>query len=93
MLFRSVRHLRLEGLAITILVGLRQRRLQVPVARRDEVEALLLAPDQHAHGDRLQDRKSVVEGKSVDLGGRRIIKKKTRSEAAHPIRKRCQSCR
>ena len=25
----------------------------------------------------LRDRKSVVEGKSVDLGGRRIIKKKT----------------
>ena len=25
------------------------------------------------------DRKSVVEGKSVDLGGRRIIKKKTNS--------------
>src|SRR3712207_9067346 len=25
-----------------------------------------------------QDRKSVVEGKSVDLGGRRIIKKKKR---------------
>ena len=24
-----------------------------------------------------QDRKSVVQGKSVDLGGRRIIKKKT----------------
>src|SRR2546426_9464100 len=27
---------------------------------------------------RLRDRKSVVEGKSVDLGGRRIIKKKKR---------------
>src|SRR3989442_15371091 len=27
----------------------------------------------------LLDRKSVVEGKSVDLGGRRIIKKKKRS--------------
>src|SRR2546430_15700834 len=26
---------------------------------------------------RTQDRKSVVEGKSVDLGGRRIIKKKS----------------
>src|SRR3712207_9296988 len=26
-----------------------------------------------------RDRKSVVEGKSVDLGGRRIIKKKTQS--------------
>ena len=28
----------------------------------------------------LLDRKSVVEGKSVDLGGRRIIKKKKRLE-------------
>src|SRR2546430_17449197 len=27
-----------------------------------------------------QDRKSVVEGKSVDLGGRRIIKKKKKQE-------------
>src|SRR5690606_42101569 len=26
--------------------------------------------------DRLLDRKSVVEGKSVDVGGRRIVKKK-----------------
>ena len=29
------------------------------------------------------DRKSVVEGKSVDLGGRRIIKKKTIEEIVH----------
>ncbi len=28
----------------------------------------------------LQDRKSVVQGKSVDLGGRRIIKKKKKKE-------------
>src|SRR3712207_9305003 len=28
-----------------------------------------------------QDRKSVVKGKSVDLGGRRIIKKKTRPDS------------
>ncbi len=28
----------------------------------------------------ITDRKSVVQGKSVDLGGRRIIKKKKRSE-------------
>src|ERR1041385_8782676 len=28
-----------------------------------------------------QDRKSVVEGKRVDFGGRRIIKKKKRSES------------
>src|SRR5260370_38034988 len=30
-----------------------------------------------APGPHAPDRKSVVEGKSVDLGGRRIIKKKT----------------
>src|SRR2546425_9873383 len=29
---------------------------------------------------RMKDRKSVVEGKSVDLGGRRIIKKKKNKE-------------
>ena len=28
--------------------------------------------------DSMEDRKSVVQGKSVDLGGRRIIKKKKR---------------
>ena len=33
----------------------------------------------------LQDRKSVVQGKSVDLGGRRIIKKKTTS-TVYPCR-------
>ena len=33
-----------------------------------------------------QDRKSVVQGKSVDLGGRRITKKKT--EKASPCRRR-----
>src|SRR6201994_5149025 len=31
-----------------------------------------------ARGDEAPDRKSVVSGKSVDLGGRRIIKKKKR---------------
>ena len=30
-----------------------------------------------------RDRKSVVQGKSVDLGGRRIIKKKMRIDAEH----------
>src|SRR2546425_12623261 len=32
----------------------------------------------------MPDRKSVVQGKSVDLGGRRIIKKKKRTPAAGP---------
>ena len=32
----------------------------------------------------LADRKSVVEGKSVDLGGRRIIKKKKKTQNKHP---------
>src|SRR5260221_13496570 len=31
-------------------------------------------------GERDRDRKSVVEGKSVDLGGRRIIKKKKKKK-------------
>src|SRR5215213_11245556 len=34
----------------------------------------------HAEGDRGADRKSVVKGKSVDLGGRRIIKKKKKKK-------------
>src|SRR2546430_837196 len=33
----------------------------------------------------LIDRKSVVEGKSVDLGGRRIIKKKDAGKRAVPV--------
>src|SRR5256885_15170744 len=33
-----------------------------------------------------QDRKSVVQGKSVDLGGRRIIKKKTHLPPPSPPR-------
>src|SRR5476651_2873999 len=43
----------------------------------------LLATNTIAQGDTrevgLEDRKSVVYGKSVDLGGRRIIKKKKKS--------------
>src|SRR2546430_7885100 len=35
-----------------------------------------------------EDRKSVVEGKSVDLGGRRIIKKKNRAGGCGPSRSR-----
>ena len=36
---------------------------------------------QHPSAKRLlEDRKSVVQGKSVDLGGRRIIKKKNNQE-------------
>ena len=31
-----------------------------------------------------KDRKSVVQGKSVDLGGRRIIKKKTNNKKTRP---------
>src|SRR3712207_9475260 len=34
----------------------------------------------------LGDRKSVVEGKSVDLGGRRIFKKKTKSMVGDYVR-------
>ena len=43
-----------------------------PKNRRGRVAAMLSWDDNN-----VIDRKSVVEGKSVDLGGRRIIKKKT----------------
>ena len=33
------------------------------------------------------DRKSVVQGKSVDLGGRRIIKKKKKTKIEEKIKK------
>src|SRR2546425_12491002 len=41
----------------------------------DRIAAYRRSWEQHG-----QDRKSVVEGKSVDLGGRRIIKKKKRRQ-------------
>ncbi len=37
---------------------------------------------------KLIDRKSVVQGKSVDLGGRRIIKKKKEKKKEKKIKKR-----
>ena len=37
-----------------------------------------------------KDRKSVVQGKSVDLGGRRIIKKKNFFQAEDGIRDVCR---
>src|ERR1035437_5457794 len=43
-------------------------------------------PHRHARrapGFSITDRKSVVEGKSVDLGGRRIIKKKKTKKESH----------
>ena len=33
----------------------------------------------------IEDRKSVVQGKSVDLGGRRIIKKKKKKETRQQL--------
>src|SRR2546428_3529066 len=46
------------------------------------VLASSVSGDRHdlARGGVNQDRKSVVEGKSVDLGGRRIIKKKKKNK-------------
>ena len=38
--------------------------------------------------DNYLDRKSVVQGKSVDLGGRRIIKKKKRKKKKEKKRKK-----
>src|SRR3712207_9488157 len=50
-----------------------ERRERLAVLRRVAVARLAVGQVQHR---RREDRKSVVEGKSVDLGGRRIIKKK-----------------
>src|SRR3712207_9536553 len=51
------------------------------VADRDRPDHDLATARRHPRQARLGDRKSVVEGKSVDLGGRRIIKKKKNSVA------------
>src|SRR2546427_13090487 len=54
------------------------RALRLGDEAPDLVGILLARPRLHAgvHVHRKRDRKSVVEGKRVDLGGRRIIKKK-----------------
>ena len=41
------------------------------------IESTVVGNDALAEAHPLEDRKSVVSGKSVDLGGRRIIKKQT----------------
>src|SRR3989441_9081730 len=52
--------------------GRRDPRQLRPLQRRDRVGS----PRTARHGPSRRDLKSVVYGKSVDLGGRRIIKKK-----------------
>src|SRR3989441_12996109 len=62
------------------VVGFLSEGVDLTAAQRDSVRAVL-----ERHRADL-DRKSGVEGKSVDLGGRRIIKKKKKvnqSEATH----------
>ena len=46
----------------------------------DKVVLKKLAELQDRSADPHKDRKSVVQGKSVDLGGRRIIKKKKKEK-------------
>src|SRR2546430_15716862 len=53
------------------------------VAEGCEVDGVVVSGRPDAGG--LQDRKSVVEGKRVDLGGRRIIKKKKLSLRAPAV--------
>src|SRR5256885_15216313 len=63
---RKVGQVLVEGvLVLQVLLGLALLDLEERRLRNVDVPAL-------------EDRKSVVEGKSVDLGGRRIIKKKKR---------------
>src|SRR3546814_16476822 len=68
------------SIAENVFIGRERCRLGIDIDRGSEIERTraLLARLDHP----LEDRKSVVEGKSVsvsvDLGGRRIIKKKTK---------------
>ena len=43
---------------------------------QDQVHKLIAGPDGVYICDEREDRESVVEGKGVDSGGRRVIKKK-----------------
>src|SRR3712207_9312815 len=56
------------------VAGLEQELAVAETAARAELEAV------RGWRKRTQDRKSGVEGKSVDLGGRRIIKKKKKQQ-------------
>src|SRR2546430_50339 len=49
---------------------------EVSVTVAVQTEPLLTVTDAGTQPTTVEERKSVVEGKSVDLGGRRIIKKK-----------------
>src|ERR1022692_217210 len=55
----------------------------LPISSEQQLLSFSSLPGGFAHPPRLShgtDRKSVVEGKSVDLGGRRIIKKKKKND-------------
>src|SRR3712207_9347187 len=64
----------LELGCVARLQDLHRGRLGVVVDRELHVGERLAAAHPRVQ---IEDRKSVVQGKSVDLGGRRIIKKKT----------------
>src|SRR5256885_15095843 len=68
-----------HGVATRDEVG---RRDRLPRERRERLVDHKARPRRERGEDRTQllDRESGVEGKSVDLGGRRIIKKKKKEE-------------
>ena len=58
-----------------VLPGLKGDDINIEASRK----SIAVSGERTAAGDDQQvDRKSVVQGKSVDLGGRRIIKKKNK---------------
>ena len=55
----------------------------IPITQRDFMNFVTCREREYLQVELLkekEDRKSVVQGKSVDLGGRRIIKKKKRKK-------------
>src|SRR2546430_17406935 len=65
-----------DGIRDLTVTGVQTCALPICVAGEDLVAALAVQDDFDPGVAGQRDRKSVVYGKSVDLGGRRIIKKK-----------------
>src|SRR3712207_9185282 len=71
------------GVAGGAPVGLSARVTPVPAPRTRTVSVLTAAARRRALTAAPEDRKSVGVGKRVDLGGRRIIKKKNKTTYRH----------
>src|SRR2546430_9499196 len=71
-----------DGIRDLTVTGVQTCALPICAGRRGDQHRGLRAAPRVGRPRRHRDRKSVVWGKSVDLGGRRIIKKKKEREVS-----------